>query len=133
MKSMKVVLDGIFYGLSRESDVLDKKTGDVTYFQRPVIQILVAFPAGVIGAKYELINVNYTGSNFEDYYRRTRDYIGMQCTISVLQKFIESAKGAFLFHETPDYPDFIDIEDGGKLMNSSSTSLTAGQKLAAAS
>lgn len=110
MKTMKVVLDGYFFGLSRESDTLDRKTGEVTYSQRPIVQILVSFPAGVIGAKYELVNVTYTGSNMEEYYRRTRERVGTLCSLSVLQKFLETSKGSYLFHETHEYPEFAEME-----------------------
>lgn len=137
MKMMKVVLDGIFYGISRESDTLDRKTGEVTYSQRPVIQMLVSFPAGVIGARYELVNVIYIGSNIEEYYRRTSEYIGSVCTISVLQKFLETSKGSYLFHETHEYPDFDSELDGETVssspITSSSVNSSLGQRLAAAS
>jgi hypothetical protein len=136
MKAMKVVLDGFFYGISRERDTLDRKTGEVTYSQRPIIQILVSFPAGVIGARYELVNVTYTGSDIEEYYRRTKDYVGFSCTISVLQKYLETSKGSYLFHETHVYPDFEGegVGEGSSLSPvSSSSSSSLGQRLAAAS
>lgn len=137
MRVVPLNIPSFFYGIYKDSDNLDKE-GNVNFKARPTIQLLVSSPAGIIGARFELILISYTGSNYEDYYRRTKSYIGSPCTLSVIQKFIESQKGAFLFYETHDMPEFDedDFDDSQQPLASTSSisikdsSMTLGQKLA---
>lgn len=138
MRVVPINIPAFFYGIYKDSDNLDKE-GNVNFRARPTIQLLVSSPAGVIGARFELILVSYTGSNYEDYYRRTKPFLGSSCILSVIQKFIESQKGAFLFYETHEFPDFDDEEvfqdqvqgGNGKDISGgiSGSQLTLGQKL----